>query len=170
MGKGDEYMDNDTNDNGTTKKEITYIPPLGGFNEAAQILTNVGYKRGASIRYGITYPIPTTDEEAKDRYNCTLEDLVKMGLLKIATSPAYQGVGFDSMGELVPDGHEKMQALADEYKVGARKAGDRVTLKVAKATADAATAVALQVAEEVGLSEDQVKAMIAKLVTENASE
>lgn len=161
-------MSNETNGNGNTKKEITYIPPIDGFDNTTQILTNVGFGRGATTRYGITYPIPTTDEEARARYNCTLTDLVKMGLMKIATSPAYQGVGFDNDGELVLYGHEKMQELADGYKVGVRKsAGERVTLKAAKATADAATAVALQVAEEVGLSEEQVKAMIAKLVAEN---
>lgn len=155
----------------TTKPEIIYIAPLAEFDKATQILTNVGFGRGALTRYGITYLIPTTDEEAKDRYNCTLGDLVKMGLMKIATSPAYQSVGFDDNGNLVPNGHEKMQALADDYKVGVRQsAGERITLKAAKATANAATAVALQVAEEVGLSEEQVKEMIAKLIVENASE
>jgi hypothetical protein len=48
----------------------------------------------------------------------------------LSTRPDYKSTGFNESGELLPDGHEKMQALADNYKPGRRAvAGESVKSK-----------------------------------------
>lgn len=160
-------MPEETNGN-VEKKEISYIPPIGAYDENKTVVTFIGVGRGASIRYGITFPVPSTDEESKKRYNCDLKDLVEKGVKAITTAPAYQSVGFDEEGNLVEDGHAKMQALADSYKVGIRASGtSKTTLKQVNAQLDATRMVAKSMGEAAGLSEEEVEAMVAKIMTEN---
>lgn len=162
------------NTNGTTngnseKKEISYIPPINSYDEATTVVTFIGVGRGAAVRYGITFPIPSTNEECKSRYNCELKDLIEKGIRAISTAPAYQGAGFDEEGNLVNGGHAKMQSLADGYKIGVRTPGaGRTTLKVVNAQLAATRMVAKSVGEAAGLSEEEVEAMVAKIMTENA--
>jgi len=144
-----------------TKKEITYHAPVVPYDEDNVVITSIGASAGAEDRYQIVWLIPADDDKAKERYDCTIKDLVEAGVRQLATRVNYQSVGFDDDGLLVDGGHEAMQEAADNYKVGARRTGSgRVTLKKAKAQADAATAVALQMAEKAGLSEAEVKEMI----------
>ena len=87
----------------------------------SHIETLIGFGRGAKTVYEIQWDIPKTEEEAIKRYNCTLEDLVVLGVRNLTTKPDYQSVGFDKAGNLIDKGHELMQNLADSYKVGAKK-------------------------------------------------
>lgn len=164
-------MSNEVNEtNGVEKKEISYIPALGTFDAEKSVVTFIGVGRGASIRYGVTFPIPSTDEEAKKRYNCTLNDLIKKGVRDISTAPGYQAVGFDGEGNLVPDGHAKMQALADGYKIGVRTAGaGKASLKQVNAQLAATRAVAKTCGEAAGMNEKEVEAMVAKIMAETVT-
>ena len=90
-------------------------------SKETDISTLVGFGRGAKIVYEITWPVPQDTDEAKERYNCSLEDLITLGIRNLTTKPDYQSVGFDDKGNLLENGHELMQALAASYKVGARK-------------------------------------------------
>jgi len=148
----------------TEKKEITYIEPIVEYDAEKSVVTNIGFTAGSEVRYGIVFQIPTTDEEAKSRYDCDLNELVKLGVKQITTRPSYKSVGFDEAGNLVDGGHEAMQTLADEYRVGKKATGGagRMTIKKAKAEADAAKKVAADLAAQVGMSVDDVTAMIAK--------
>lgn len=157
-------------DNENTKKEITYVDPIIPVNPDTDFVTNVGCSATTSVRYGIVWTVPTTDEEAQARYDCPLATIIRAGIAQFATRVNYKSVGFDESGDLVEGGHEAMQALADAYKVGRRTTGGKkLTLKAAKADRDAALAVALSMAQEVGLSEDQVAEMIRKHKEANGS-
>lgn len=154
----------------TEKKTVTRIEPVVFHNEN-DVVTYIGNGRGADTKYGIVFPIPQNDDEAKDRYNCSLNDLVRMGVQKITTAPAYGPVMFESRvneegktvydGALLEGGHEAGQALADEYRIGARKASDGMTAAQAKKRAKASEAVAIEMAGRCGLSPEEVMAMIA---------
>ena len=88
---------------------------------ADTISTLIGFGRGAETVYEIVWLIPTTDEAALERYNATLQDLVVLGVRNLTTKPQYHLEGFDEAGNLLENGHELMQEIADSYKVGARK-------------------------------------------------
>ncbi len=113
-----------TETNGNETKEITYHA-----NEEAsekipntkRLVTNIGAFRGVDTKYEIYFLIPESDEEASERYDCKLANLVEMGVRQIATRIDYPSVGFDEDGGLKEGGHEAMQVLADGYKVGAKR-------------------------------------------------
>lgn len=105
------------------KKEINYHAPVYEFDNKKTVVTNVGFTAGAVEKYQIAWLVPKTDEEAKERYDCTLNDLVAAGVRQFSTRPDYKTVGFDDDGNLKPEGHEAMQSLADGYKFGARASG-----------------------------------------------
>ena len=121
--------------NETKKKEIEYVPAVREFDNAKTLITSVGFTAGAKVRYEILWPIPSTDEEAQERYDCTLADLITAGVRQYSTRPDYKAVGFDDDGNLKPDGHEEMQKLADGYKVGQRQVGTgaKAVVKTVKA-------------------------------------
>lgn len=85
------------------------------------LITTIGFCRGAKTVYEIVWAVPETDADAQDRYNCSLSELVKAGVRGFATRPDYSNAGFDGDGNLIDGGHEAMQKLADNYKVGTRK-------------------------------------------------
>ena len=119
-------------------------------------------------KYGIVFAIPTTDEEADERYGKTLKDLVTEGVKKLTTGPNYQGTGFDESGDLVEDGHMKMQILADKYKPGTRVAGAaKTTIKAERKKTAVATDLAYKMGENAGLSKEEVDEMIAEASAEN---
>lgn len=122
------------------KREITYEPAIREFDNSRTLITNIGFTAKSDVKYEIIWDIPATDEEAKDRYDCTLQDLVTAGVRQLSTRPDYKSVGFDeNTGELKDGGHEAMQTLADGYKVGQRQVGvsQKATVaKVKKAEAD----------------------------------
>ena len=124
----------------------------GKIDQAKRLVTNIGFKRGAEDKYEIYFLIPDSDEEAKARYDCSLADLIEMGVRKISTSPDYPTVMFDEEGNLKEGGHAAGQALADGYTVGRKSAGPSVKAKAAEhdallaAAADAGVDIAAVIA------------------------
>ena len=111
--------------------DVTYIPPVVEVTDDIMV-SYVGATRGAKTKYGIAWLVPSTDDEAKELYNCTLDDLIRFGIRNLTTKPNYQSVGFDENGNLVDGGHEAMQKAADEYRVGVRVSGEGVKAKAAR--------------------------------------
>jgi len=113
-----------TETNETTKKEINYHANTDAAElipSDRRLVTNVGAFRGADDRFEIYFLVPKTDEQAADRYDCTRDDLVEMGVRQIATRVDYPSVMFDEDGELKEGGHAAGQELADGYRVGAKR-------------------------------------------------
>lgn len=129
---------NETNENEaieteteTTAKPVREIIEAVRTVEANDLVTLIGFKRGAKTVYEIIWPVPTNEEEAQKRYACSLETLIISGVRALATRPNYQDEGFDAEGNFLEagidaegnptkDGQEKMQDLADSYKTGQR--------------------------------------------------
>jgi len=121
------------------KREIVYHPAIREFDNTANLITNIGWTAKADEKYEILWPIPSTDEECKARYDCSLDVLIQAGVRQFSTRPDYKTVGFDDAGDLKPAGHEAMQELADGYKVGARVVGvsqKKIVAEVKAAEAD----------------------------------
>jgi len=118
----------------TTKKEIEYHAPIREFDNTKTVVTNVGFTAGAEEKYQILWPIPSTDEEAQGRYDCSLATLVEAGIRQLSTRPDYKYVGFDEYGTPKDGGHQAMQDLADGYQVGKRAiaTGQKVMAEKAK--------------------------------------
>ena len=116
----------------TTKREIEHIAGVKPDDGKAYLHTNIGFDRASDVKYEIYWLIPTTDEEAKDRYDCDLATLIESGIRQLTTRPDYKLVGFEENGELKDNGHEAMQTMADNYKVGARVAGTGIKTKAVK--------------------------------------
>ncbi len=117
----------------TKKKEVNYhanMDAAEAIPQAKRLITNIGFKRGSVDKYEIYFVIPDSDEEAKSRYDCTLAELVAMGVRKISTSPQYPAVMFNEDGTLKPKGHEAGQELADGYKVGQRSSAGPTQKKI----------------------------------------
>ena len=114
------------------KREIEHIAGVKPDDGKPYLHTNIGFDRGREVKYEIYWLIPATDEECKDRYDCDLATLVESGVRQLTTRPDYKGVGFTEEGELKDGGHEAMQEHADNYKVGARVAGEGVKSKAQK--------------------------------------
>lgn len=145
----------------TKKKEVNYhanTKAAEAIPQAKRLVTNIGFKRGATDKYEIYFVIPETDEEAKARYDCTLKDLVEMGVRKISTSPDYPSVMFNDDGSLKPHGHENGQALADNYRVGRKSAGPTQKAKAAKLDALEAAAEAAGINLEEFIAKAKAKA------------
>jgi len=103
--------------------------------------TNIGFNRAADTKYEIYWPLPVTgikddlialSEECQDRYDCSLVDMIESGIRQLTTRPDYKIVGFTDDGILKDNGHAAMQAMADNYKVGARAAGEGIKSKATK--------------------------------------
>ena len=128
------------NNNGTEKtREIDYHAPVVEFDNTKTLITNIGFTAKSDEKFQIAWLIPSTDEEAKDRYDCDLAVLIQAGIRQFSTRPDYKEVGFEADGTLKEDGHEAMQELADGYKVGARVVGvsqKKIVADVKKAEAD----------------------------------
>ena len=117
------------------KREIEHIAGVKPDDGRPYLHTNIGFERASEVKYEIYWLIPATDEEAKERYDCNLATLVESGVRQLTTRPDYKGVGFEDNGELKEGGHEAMQQHADNYKVGARVAGEGVKSKAKKHSA-----------------------------------
>uniref|UniRef100_A0A6H1ZDJ9 Uncharacterized protein n=1 Tax=viral metagenome TaxID=1070528 RepID=A0A6H1ZDJ9_9ZZZZ len=125
-------------------KEVREIEHIAGDkpDDGKEYLhTNIGFTRAADVKYEIYWLLPVTDikeellalsEECKDRYDCNLVDLIESGVRQLTTRPDYKGVGFTDAGELKENGHSFMQDMADNYKVGARVAGEGIKSKAKK--------------------------------------
>jgi len=97
-------------------------PCVVEFDNSKTFIAKTGSAKGAVNRYEIAWLIPATDEEAKERYDCTLQDLVVMGVQIISHRPNY-GAIFNGVDEYDHEKHVKCQALADAYKPGQRVVG-----------------------------------------------
>lgn len=130
--------------NGEEKREIEYHAPVREFDNTKNLVTNVGFTNKSDEKYQILWLIPTSDEEAKERYDCSLAVLIQAGVRQFSTRPNYKDKGFfcdpdkDGFGDLKANGHEAMQDLADSYKVGARVVGvsQKVLAEKAKVAED----------------------------------
>lgn len=121
------------------KREIDYHAPIREFDNTKNIVTNIGFKGNSDEKYQILWPIPESDAECQERYDCKLAVLIQAGVRQFSTRPDYKTVGFEDNGELKDGGHDAMQELADGYKVGARVVGvsqKAMVQKVKKAEAE----------------------------------
>lgn len=159
-----------TENNNDTKPTIDHKLPLtlpAGQEGVDYLVCSIGYKKGILTKYGVTFPIPKTDEEAKARYDCTLADIITKGVRSaFSTAPAYQALDiWDKKTGLLKDekeGMKALQVLADGYVPGKRGAGG-VTQKIKAEKFD-------KIAEAAGadFDTDQILALIAKQKKENA--
>ena len=105
-----------------------------GFSEV--VTTYIGAAWGSKDKkFAVQWPVPETEEQAQERYNCSLADLIADGVRKLSTSPSYENVALatDSEGNFLEDKPfadksdetilAEMQTLADAFKVGQRKPG-----------------------------------------------
>ena len=146
--------ENTENGNGTDKREIVYHPAIREFDNTKNLITNIGFTAKADEKFEILWPIPESDDECMERYDCKLAVLTQAGVRQFSTRPDYKLVGFDDDGELKDGGHEAMQELADGYKVGARVVG--VSQK--KIVADVKAAEV-----ELGMSHEQMVATLKEM-------
>lgn len=160
-----------TNGNGRSKDEINYHAPTREFDNNTSLITNIGFTAKVLEKYQIVWPIPSTDEEAKARYDCSLAKLVEAGVRQLTTRCDYKSVGFFNPGEIVdgkkltkddprigtlkPNGHEAMQSLADGYTVGARTTGGMTQKVYAQKAKNAET--------ELGMTMEQMVAKMKEL-------
>lgn len=123
------------------KREIEHIAGVKPDDGKIYLHTNIGFDRAADTKYEVYWLLPTTDiiedlkalsDECQDRYDCDLVTLIESGVRQLTTRPEYKEVGFTEDGTLKPEGHANMQAMADNYKVGARVAGEGVKTKAKK--------------------------------------
>lgn len=135
-------------------REIVYEPAVREFDNNSTLITNIGFTAKSDTKYEILWQIPQTDEEAKERYDCELKDLITAGVRQLSTRPDYKSVGFNEDGTLKEDGHQAMQDLADGYKVGQRQVG----------VSQKATVQKVKKAEgELGMSLDEMVKKMAEL-------
>lgn len=133
----------------TTKKEITKIEPVRDFDVDTELVTYVKADGIDDTKNGIIFLIPSSDEEAQERYNCSMAFLVRAGVRNLSHHITYEG------------NHDAMQTAADVYKVGTRGTGaGRKTIKKVEKERDAALAVAMRMGEQNGMDEDAIKAMV----------
>lgn len=132
------------------KAEIIKNTPVVPYDEDTQLVTYVKAEVDGE-KNGIVFDVPNTDEEAQERYNCSLAFLTRQGVRNLSHHVTYDG------------SHEAMQAAADAYKCGQRGTGaGRKTIKKVESERDAALAIALKVGEDNGMTEEAIKAMVAE--------
>jgi len=145
----------------TKKKEIDYHAPVREFDNTKTVVTRVGFTAGSVEKYEILWPIPSTDEEAQERYDCLLTTLVEAGIRQLSTRPDYKYVGFKEDGTLKDDGHQAMQTLADGYQVGKRAIGTGQKVMAQKAK---------KAEEELGMTMEEMVATMMRLKAEGLLE
>ena len=141
--------------NAANKKEVFYHPPVTAFDPEKVVITSVGASQTASNKYQIVMMIPDSEEEAQDRYGCTLRELTAAGVRQLSYRPTYPDVGFNEDGTLKKGGHEAMQTLADGYKPGQRRSGGPTQKAKASAFDDLQ-----KEASDAGLTMEEVKMLI----------
>lgn len=149
------------NDNGIKKIEPAH-PAVIEYDRNKTFLAKTGSGKGAVNRYEIAWLIPATDEEAKNRYDCSLQDLVVMGVQIISHRPNYGVILTEDVYDEAK--HGKCQTLADSYKPGQRVVGKSAATKAEAATGrliqDAAKRLGFSTVEEViALAEKAAKKM-----------
>jgi len=139
MGKKEKETPKNTEK--TPVREIEHIAGEKPDDGKEYLHTNIGFNRAADTKYEVYWLLPVTDikaelialsDECQARYDCTLVDMIESGVRQLTTRPDYKSVGFNADGNLKPEGHTYMQAMADNYKVGARQAGEGIKSKATK--------------------------------------
>jgi len=125
----------------TPARQIEHIAGEKPDDGKEYLHTNIGFNRAADTKYEVYWLLPVTgikeelvvlSEECQARYDCTLVDMIESGIRQLTTRPDYKSVGFTESGVLKDNGHAYMQAMADNYKVGARAAGEGIKSKATK--------------------------------------
>jgi hypothetical protein len=135
----------------TEKKVVKVIERHEPIHPAGEddVITYIGATRGASVKYGVVFPVMVDEEFLKERYNMTLLEVVQAGVRQISTRPDYNSA-FGADGTV---DHEKMQSIANAYKPGSRmSAGPKATKEQAK--------ISRAIAKS-GLSMDEIQEAIA---------
>ena len=141
--------------NATNKKEVFYHPPVIPFDPEKVVITSVGFSQTAGHKYQIVMPIPDSEDEAQERYGCTLRELTAAGVRQLSYRPTYPDVGFNEDGTLKDKGHAAMQDLADGYKPGQRRSGGPTQKAKASAFDDLQ-----KEASDAGLTMEEVRELI----------
>jgi hypothetical protein len=150
-----------------TKVKIAPITAGKGTEGEDFLITYVGADQDANTKYGVVYPIPKNDEQAKERYDKTLPEMAYDAVRKFATGPNYQGLmrsvnGKDVSiwakdGTLDAAGQKEIQTLADGYVPGRKSAGPTV-----KADATSMRSIKeVKSATGDAYNEDEIKAILA---------
>jgi len=105
-------------------------PAIIPFDNAKSYIAKTGKMKKAKVRYEIVWPVPATDEEAKERYDCSLRDLIEMGIQIISHRPDYGALFEEKPDEYSAELHKALQTLADAYKPGQRVTGKGAQTKV----------------------------------------
>lgn len=132
------------------KREIKSNAPVREFDNTKNLVTTVKNPLDKDEVFEIIWLIPESDEEAMERYDCTMADLVASGVRNLSYRPDYIESGFvfeetkDADGKVIDrypvalkeGGHEAMQELADNYRVGrTAQPGQSVKAKAARVAA-----------------------------------
>ena len=141
MAKKQEQSETTPETTEVVKRELEHIAGIKPDDGKEYLHTNIGFDRGAPTKYEVYWVLPVTDirdelialsDECKARYDCDLIALIESGVRQLTTRPDYKSVGFFEDGILKEDGHANMQAMADNYKVGARVASEGIKSKAKK--------------------------------------
>jgi hypothetical protein len=109
-------------------KVIDYVDPIINAGDD-DVVTHIGVSRGASVKYGVVFPVLNDADFIKERYNMTILELLQAGVRQLSTRPNYDSA-FGADGSV---DHAKLQEIADNYKPGSRvSAGPKVTKEAAK--------------------------------------
>jgi hypothetical protein len=96
-------------------KVINYVDPIINAGDD-DVVTHIGVSRGASVKYGVVFPVLNDADFIKERYNMTILELLKAGVRQLSTRPNYDSA-FGADGSV---DHAKLQEIADNYKPGSR--------------------------------------------------
>jgi hypothetical protein len=109
-------------------KVINYVDPIINAGDD-DVVTHIGVSRGASVKYGVVFPVLNDADFIKERYNMSILELLQAGVRQLSTRPNYDSA-FGADGSV---DHAKLQEIADNYKPGSRvSAGPKVTKEAAK--------------------------------------
>ena len=123
-----------------TKSDWKIHPPVRKMDEDKTVFYEITVK-SEKARYPVGWLVPTTDEEAMERYGVKLDFIIAKGIRSgFATSPDYLSLVANKDGSLPPDWHEKAQAIADSWIPGRTEPSKTAETKRKAASADAAEA------------------------------
>ena len=149
------------------KKEIEHIENVDALSKIPQdqrLTATVKNPVNDSQVFEIYTLIPKTDEEAKDRYDCSMADIIEMGVRQMTYRPSYSSVMLNDDGTLKANAHDEIQTLLDGYTIG-RKSSATGGIKAKAKVADSITAALAKRSAELGkdISLAELMNKIAKL-------
>lgn len=114
-------------ENEMESKKVNH-PAIRTFDNEKTYIAKTGAFKGAINRYEIIWPVPQTDEEAMERYNCNLSKIIELGIQIFSHAPDYASL-FDGKDQYSVELHQGLQDLADAQKAGMRKTGKSAQMK-----------------------------------------